>query len=106
MERIRARAPPRAAQRARRGAGRHAAHRSLHAGVGAGRGASELHWSMASELASAEGDDAANGIVGRNTDGDAITRHYLDAEAAHPAAQLCEHLVARIHLHAVQPAAV
>ena len=57
-------------------------------------------------LASAEGDDAADRIVWGNADGDAVAGHYLDAEAAHPAAQLCKHLVALITLHAIQAAAV
>ena len=56
--------------------------------------------------ASAEGDDAANGIVGRDADRDAIPWNHLDPEAAHPAAQLCEHLVALVALHAIKPAAV
>jgi len=56
--------------------------------------------------ASAEGDDAANGIVRGHANGDAIAGHYLDAEAAHPAAQLRKHLVALVALHAIQPAAV
>jgi hypothetical protein len=57
-------------------------------------------------LASAEGDDAANGIVGGNTHRDTITGYYLDAKSAHPAAQLCEHLVALVTLDAVQAATV
>src|SRR5206468_6702357 len=57
-------------------------------------------------LAGPEGDDAAHGIVGRNTYGHPIAWHHLDSEAAHPAAQLGEHLMAGITLHAVQPAAV
>ena len=46
------------------------------------------------------------GIVGRDADGDAVTRHDLDAEAAHPAAQLGEHFVAGVALHAVEATAV
>ena len=57
-------------------------------------------------LASAEGDDAPDRIVRRNADGDAISRHHLDSKAAHPAAQLCQHLVSLIALHAVKTAAV
>jgi len=57
-------------------------------------------------LASAEGDDPANGIIGGNADGYAITRNHLDPEAAHPAAQLRKHLVALVTLHAIQSAAV
>ena len=58
------------------------------------------------ELASAECDDAADGIVRRYTDGHPVPGDHLDAEAAHPAAQLGQHFVARIHLHAIQAAAV
>lgn len=57
-------------------------------------------------LASAEGDDAANGVVRRYADGDAIAWNHLDAEAAHPAAQLCQDLVPLVALHAIQTAAV
>jgi hypothetical protein len=57
-------------------------------------------------LARAEGDDAPDRIVRRDADGHAISRNYLDAEAAHPAAELGEHLVACVALHAVKPAAV
>jgi hypothetical protein len=56
--------------------------------------------------ASAEGDDAADRIVGGNADGHAIARDDFDAEAAHAAAQLREDLVALIALHAIKPAAV
>jgi len=58
------------------------------------------------DSASSEGDDAANGIVGRHADGHAISGHHLDPEAAHPAAQLCEYLVALVALHAVKTSAV
>jgi hypothetical protein len=57
-------------------------------------------------LASSEGDDAADGVVGGNANGDAIARHYLDSEAAHSAAQLGKHLVTLIALHTIQTAAV
>ena len=57
-------------------------------------------------LSSAEGDDAADRIVRRNADGYAVTRHDLDAKAAHAAAQLCEYLVALVALHAIEAAAV
>jgi hypothetical protein len=57
-------------------------------------------------LASAEGDDAADGIVRRDADSHPITRDDLDAEAAHAAAQLCENFVALVALHAIQTAAV
>ena len=57
-------------------------------------------------LASAEGDDAPDGIVGRNPNGYPVAWHHLDAKAAHSAAQLRKHLVALVALHAVKPAAV
>ena len=57
-------------------------------------------------LARAEGNDAPDRIVGRNTHCDPIPGDDLDAEAAHAAAQLGEHFVAGVALHAVQPAAV
>ncbi len=57
-------------------------------------------------LSGAEGDDAADGVVRRHTDGDPVTRNDLDSKAAHPAAQLREHFVARIALHAVKPTRV
>ena len=57
-------------------------------------------------LAGAEGDDAPDRIVRRHADGHAISRNHLDAEAAHTAAELGEHLMAGVTLHAVEPAAV
>src|SRR5438132_7407937 len=57
-------------------------------------------------LARAEGNDAPDRIVRRHADGHAISRNYLDAKAAHSAAELGEDLVTRITLHAVQSAAV
>ena len=65
-----------------------------------------LYGNSSRNLASSEGDDAPDGIVGRNPDGDAVTRHHLDSEAAHSTAQLGEHLVSLIALHAIKPAAV
>ena len=56
--------------------------------------------------ASAEGDDAANGVVRRDADGHPVTRNDFDPEAAHPAAELREHLVALVALDAIQAAAV
>jgi hypothetical protein len=53
-----------------------------------------------------ECDDAANRIVRRNPDGDTIARHNLDTKTPHAAAQLGEHLVPRVRLDAIQPAAV
>jgi hypothetical protein len=55
-------------------------------------------------LTCAEGDDAADRIVGRHANGDAIAGNNLDAESAHPAAQLSKDLVAGIALHAIKPA--
>src|SRR5262249_7644636 len=57
-------------------------------------------------LAGPGGDDAATRIVRRDADGHAVTRHDFDAKAAHAAAELREHFVAGVALHAVQPAAV
>ena len=54
-------------------------------------------------LASPEGDDAPDGIVRRHADGHAISRDNLDAKAAHAAAELGEHFVAGVALHAVKP---
>src|SRR3954471_13550587 len=56
--------------------------------------------------ASAEGDDAANGIVRRNADRDPVAGNHLDPEAAHPAAELSQHFVALVALHAVKAATV
>ena len=57
-------------------------------------------------LASPEGDNAPDGIVRRHADGHAIPGDDLDAEAAHPAAQLGQDFMASVTLHTVQPAAV
>ena len=57
-------------------------------------------------LASAEGDDAADGIVGGDPHGYSIARYDLDAKSAHPAAQLCEYLVPLVTLDAIQTATV
>ena len=56
--------------------------------------------------ASAEGDDAANGIVGGDADGHAISGYDLDSEAAHTAAQLRKYLVSLVALHTVKAATV
>ena len=67
----------------------------------------QLFWSSnCFWLAGAEGNDAPDRIVRRHADGHAISRNHLDAEAAHSAAELGEHLMAGIALHAVKPAAV
>ena len=57
-------------------------------------------------LACAEGNDAPDRIVRRNADGHAISRDDLDAEAAHSAAELGQHLVTSVALHTVQTTAV
>jgi hypothetical protein len=57
-------------------------------------------------LARAEGDDAADGIVGRNAYGHAISRDNFDAEAAHAAAQLGQHFVAGVALNPVEAPAM
>jgi len=56
--------------------------------------------------ASAEGDDAANRIVRRDAYRNPIPWNHLDPEAAHASAQLREHLMALVALHAVEPATV
>ena len=69
-------------------------------------GSIELNGNSKLGSASAEGDDAADGIVGRDANRYAIPGNHLDPEAAHPAAQLREHFVALVTLHAIQTAAV
>ena len=94
--RQRAVVPARAARRPRPAAARWAAAACRCAVMNA--------WSVFStrSLTCAEGDDAADRIVGRDADGHAVAGHDLDAEAAHPAAQLRQHFVAGVALHAVQ----
>ena len=58
-------------------------------------------WNASVDLPGAEGDDSALGIVRRDADRDPIARHDLDAESPHPTAELCQHLVAGVYLHAV-----
>ena len=57
-------------------------------------------------LASAEGNDAPDGVVRRDANRHAITRNDFDSKAAHSAAELREYFVAGIALHAVKSAAV
>src|SRR5438034_9230196 len=57
-------------------------------------------------LAGPEGDDAADRIVRRNSHGDASPRDHLDAKPPHSAAELCQHFMASVALHAIEPAAV
>jgi hypothetical protein len=68
----------------------------------AGLGCVGIQWCSAS----AEGDDAADGIVRGDANGDAVPWDHLDPEAAHPAAQLREYFVALVALHAVKTATV
>ena len=63
-----------------------------------------VEWVFTRSLTCAEGDDAANWIVGRDANRHAITGDDLDAEAPHAAAQLREHFVAGVALHSVKPA--
>ena len=57
-------------------------------------------------LAGPEGDDAADRIVRRNSHGHAIPRDHLDAKPPHSAAELGQHFMASVALHAIEPAAV
>jgi hypothetical protein len=57
-------------------------------------------------LSGPESDDAADRVVRRYADGDSVTWNHFDSEAAHPAAQLCQHFMAGIALYAVQTAGV
>jgi hypothetical protein len=57
-------------------------------------------------LAGAECDDAPDRIVRRHANGYAIPWNYFDAEATHAAAQLGQHFVSGIALHAVKTSAV
>jgi hypothetical protein len=50
----------------------------------------------------AEGNDAADGIVRRDADGDAIAWDDLDSKSPHPSAQLCEQLMTCIALNPIQ----
>jgi len=50
-----------------------------------------------------ESNDAANGIVGRDADGNAVAWYHFDAEAPHPPAQLRENLVTCVALDTIQP---
>ena len=46
------------------------------------------------------------GVVRRDADGHAVARHDLDAKPSHAPAQLGQHFVAGVHLHAVKSTAV
>lgn len=60
--------------------------------------------SRVSRLSRAERDDATDRVIWRNTDRDSIAGHDFDTEAAHPAAQLRENLMAGVALDTIQPA--
>ena len=57
-------------------------------------------------LACPERDDAADRIVRRNANGDAIAGNDLDAKPPHSAAELCQDLMTSVALHAIKPAAM
>ncbi|HVQ17178.1 MAG TPA: hypothetical protein VMS40_26420 [Vicinamibacterales bacterium] len=57
-------------------------------------------------LSGAESDDAADRVVWGYADGDSVTWNDFDSEASHPAAQLRQHFMAGIALHAIQTARV
>jgi len=73
------------------------------------RAAGAGHWNVMlgkPKLACAEGDDAADRVVRRDANGNPVARHDFDPKPAHAPAELREHLVARVALHAVEPTAV
>jgi len=55
-------------------------------------------------LSGAESDDAADRVVWGYADGNSVTRNNFDSEPPHPAAQLRQHFMSGIALHAVQTA--
>ena len=57
-------------------------------------------------LPGAEGDDAAHRVIRRDTHSDTIAGDDLDSKPPHAPAQLSEDFVARVALHAIQPARV
>ena len=57
-------------------------------------------------LSGSEGDDAADRVIRRNANGDAVAWNNFDSEATHPAAQLRQHFMPGVTLHAVQPTRV
>ena len=65
-----------------------------------------MGYSKDGALPGAKRDDAADGIVGRDADSDAVARHHLDSEPPHPAAELRQHFVAGVALHSVETARV
>ena len=76
------------------------------AGVAAVQGDVVLYGNSKCDLASAEGNDAADGIVRGNPYGHTVSRHDLDSKSAHSAAQLGEYLMALVALHTVETTAV
>ena len=79
----------------------------LPAGAVEVAGVYRLYWnSNCLWLACAECDDAPDGIVRRDADGHPIAGNDFDTEAAHAAAELGQHFVARIALHPIKPATV
>src|SRR6266853_2794697 len=100
---------PRAATRGDAAAGRPCAdvNVSMAAVGGAGLRVYRLRWSSnCLWLACTERDDASNRIVRRDANRDPVAWNHFDAEAAHAAAQLGQHFVTGVTLHAVEPAAV
>ena len=66
-----------------------------------------LYWSSNGIwLACTERDDAPDRIVRGDSHGYPIAWNHFNAEAAHATAELGQHLVAGVTLHAVEPAAV
>jgi len=57
-------------------------------------------------LTGPERDNPPDRVIGRDPNGNAVAGDYLDAEAAHPAAQLGQHFMAGITLDTVEAAAV
>jgi hypothetical protein len=55
------------------------------------------------ELSGSERNDAADRVVRGYTDCNAIAGNDFDSETPHPAAQLRQHFMPRVALHAVQP---
>jgi len=52
-------------------------------------------------LSGSEGDDSADRVVRRYADGDTVSWNDFDSEAPHPAAQLRQHFMPGVALHAV-----
>src|SRR5687767_5899610 len=77
-------------------------HRAGRGVRAAGRAKRKLGYSRDGALPGAKRDDAADGIVGRYADGDAVARHHLDPEPPHTSAELGQHFVASVALHSVE----